>query len=221
VTLNYKNSWFEERERGNLEAPDLNDFELIQEAALKNEYPILLINIYEYQNQTDMENIYKNQDKFFDDLYGLLNNQIMVEWFEKGLYNGDWIKDGLEEILSESYNINFTHENLPIADIKYESGKDAIFQLDGYDSKRKIGYKFVTVNDLSNWTNQRIQGNLEAPDISKSKQIKEAALEYDFPVLFIYVPDYWKTNISYIFNNELSEPLNMNANIKKWLEEHK
>ncbi len=56
---------------------------------------------------------------------------------------------------------------------------------------------------------------------SDAAQIKPAALNYNFPVLFMYVPEYWKKTIFEIANNELAGPFINNQYIKQWLEEHK
>jgi len=220
ITLNDKALWEQERKNGNQEAPDLNDYELIQSAAIEYENPIFLIKIYEYQNQIDNDSIRKNQNKFFADLYKLLGTQRMVQWLEGGLYNGEWIKAGLEESMKSS-GLNFSHNDLPMVDLYYGDNHEAVFSLDGYDTKMQVGYKFITDEDAIRWNDERRKGNNKAPDLTESVQIKEAALKYKFPVLFIYYPEYWKSDISSIYNQELAGLFILDSYIYKWLENHK
>lgn len=221
ITVDDKAQWEQQRKNGNTDAPDLNDFELIQTAMIQYEYPVLLLKIYEYQSEVNAKSRSENDNKFFNDLYEkLFKTQRMAKWFEEGLYSGEWIKEGLEETLSESYGLNYSHTDLPTVSIEYDDTK-VVFQIDGYDTKRQVGYKFVTGEDIKAWAARREQGDINAPDIAASNQIKDAALYYTFPILFVYVPEYWNTNIAAIFNQKLSDPLNMNEHIKSWLEEHK
>lgn len=217
-----KMQWDNDLKNGNQEAPDMKDAELIQGAALKYEFPVIFMWAYQYQNDFNHDQIIDNGRAFSSDFVALTDTPEIIKWAEEGMYDGTWIKEEIERICStgEGYQINFLHENLPTIDLKYGYNDEAVFQLDGYDEKRQIGYKFVTEDDEQNWKAQRENGYNKAPDLSKSYEIKTAALNYTFPVLFIYVPEYWKSSsIAEIFINEVQKPLL--GELKGWLENHK
>lgn len=221
VTKEDKEIWQKERIKGNLKAPNLEDVQLIQKKAIEHQFPVIFITTYNFLDQLDHDSIVNNQSIVLGELMSILNTPHMKKWSREGLYNGDWIKEGLEETCLVSYGIYFSNNDLPVVEIPYGQDRKAIFELSGFDEKRQIGYKFVTAEDEINWNRMREEGDMDAPNLSDSEAIKEQALFYDFPVLFIYVPKYWETTITDIFNQELSKPLNMNEHIKKWLEDSK
>lgn len=216
-----KAEWEQSRDAGGKNVPDLSNFESIQKNSADYKYPIIFISAYEYQDEKNEKQRVKNFGLFREELFKILDMPQLKQWSEKGLYDGEWIQERLEEICLDSYGIYFSKTDIPIVEIPYKQNEKAVFGLSGFDESRQIGYKFVTAEDEASWEMRRKEGDMNAPDLLRSKEIKEQAVLYDFPVLFVYVPEYWKTYISDIFNKELSEPLNMNEYIKQWLEEHK
>ncbi len=216
-----KEEWEESRKKGNIEAPDLNDAELIQQAAVRYEFPVLFMWAYQYQDELSQEQMSENCDEFGDKFKAIMSTPEMEKWAQDGLSNGNWTKESIEESCLNNFNIYFSHTDLPVVSIPYGDNKKAVFELDGYDAERQMGYKFVTADDEKTWDQQRADGSTEVPDLADTAQIKEAALNYDFPVLFMYVPEYWKTTFFEISRQELAEPLINNQSIKQWLEEHK
>jgi hypothetical protein len=202
VLLKDKEAWDESRAEGEMDAPDMNDAVLIQEAAARYKFPIIFMWAYQYQNQTGQRQIDKNSRKLVDDFRALMKTPELAEWAYAGMYSGEWIREGIEEMASHSFDINFSHSDL-VMDITYGENKHAVFHLDGYDSVTGTGYKFVTAADEQEWNEQRAAGNLEAPDLSDSELIREAALENALKVLFIYVPEYWNLKVIEIVNQEL------------------
>lgn len=216
-----KTKWDNELKNGNQETPDMNDAKAIQKAALNYDFPVIFMWAYQYQNDFDQNHIRDNGQIFMKEFIELLKTPEIKAWAEHGMYDGTWIKEEIEKMCAagEAYKIYFSHENLPIVDLKYGNNKEAVFKLDGYDNKRQIGYKFVTADDAKNWKAQREKGDLKAPDLSKSYEIKAAALDYTFPVIFIYMPEYWKSpSITEIFIDEVQKPLD---ELKGWLEYNK
>jgi hypothetical protein len=65
------------------------------------------------------------------------------------MYDGQWIRERIEENYGEEsiYNIRFTHDILPVVTIEFGQYQKAVFQLDGYDQNKKVGYKFITAAD--------------------------------------------------------------------------
>lgn len=219
VTIENKSKWEKDRNNGSLEAPDLSDTELIQEAAFNYEYPILFMCIYDFNN-SNYEQIKDNQITLINEYRNLMKKPIMERWIGDLLISGEVIKEGFEKYCKKNNNLNYSHENLPLVEIKYDTNKKAIFELDGYDEKRLVGYKFVTKADEDRWNLQRAEGNNDAPDIKDSELIKKAALSYDFPVFFIHIPEYWKTSIPYVYSR-IQDVFYNDYLVKGWLENHK
>jgi hypothetical protein len=62
----------------------LQYYKQIQTAAIDYDYPIILIDISEYQNGVDYEGLSENQNKFFRELYdGLFATPAMEKWLDK------------------------------------------------------------------------------------------------------------------------------------------
>ena len=215
-----KEIWDESLLEGNLEVPDLNDIDMIQDAAVKNSFPIIFLTTYQYQDELDQGEIYNNKEEFIKTIDELVQKPEIKQWARDGLYNGAWIRESFEKSAMDSFSINFAHNNLPVATIQYGNDMNAVFQLDGFDPEIQIGYKFVSAEDEIKWETQIDQGNIEVPDLSMSDSIKQAALEYDFPILFVYIPEYWELRVVDIVNQELYDNINMNENLIKWLNGH-
>ena len=214
-----KEEWEQMRSQGNLNAPDLNDAELIQNAAIRYQFPVLFMCAYQYQDELNQDEIDENAEEFIALYASLINAPEIKQWAEAGLYDGKWVEEELEEACLVYYNIYFSKKDLPTVKLEYGDNEKAIFQLSGYDTKRRIGYKFVTAEDEKNWNQRRSEGDFEAPDLTNSDILKQAAIEYEFPIIFIYMPEYWKMTASTIFKEEMSGSLDMNE-VKQWLDEH-
>lgn len=214
-----KTNWEDKIKKGDQEVPDLNDSLLIQEAALKYQFPVIFMWGYQYQKDTDYDRLVDDGQTFMSDFNRIADKPEILGWAEKGMYDGRWIKEGIEQRSAEFFQINFANTNPPTIDLKYDTIKEAVFQIDGYDSKRQIGYKFVTEDEAYNWGMELGKGNHSVPNLFYIEQIKEAALNYEFPVIFIYVPEYWKGYIAPIFTDEVSKPLT--GQLKPWLDNHK
>lgn len=87
VTLDDKILWEEERKDGNSEAPDLNDAKLIQEQAVKYDYPIIFICVYDYQDEYDGSQIANNRAAVYKELYALVETPELMKWAEDLGYN--------------------------------------------------------------------------------------------------------------------------------------
>lgn len=198
-----KEEWEKSREEDNKEVPDLKDSELIQDAAVKHDFPIIFLWAYDYQYQLNQDAIFDNADKLRGSLIKLLNTPDFQHWAENGMYSGDWIRGYFEKCASDSFEINFKHFDLPVVTIEYGNNRKAVFQLDGYDTKKPYGYIFVTAHDEKNWALRRSQGDFMAPDLNDADLIRQAAYVNDYPILFIYVPQYWKSTVRDIVDKEL------------------
>ena len=133
---------------------------------------------------------------------------------KEGLYDGKWIKEAIVEDYRDGYGVNFSDEDPPTVTIAYGEGERAVFQLDGYDSAKKVGYKFVTEADRLKWEMERRAGNLEAPELSQYESIQASALDYDFPVVFYFYPRYWESKINMIIRDPNE---NVFLKLKEWL----
>jgi len=80
VTLDDKEKWEQERLNGDSQAPDLNDADLIQEEATKYEFPVVFICIYDYQNDSNWDQIIENQETISNELYEIMNTQALKQW---------------------------------------------------------------------------------------------------------------------------------------------
>lgn len=212
--------WEKSREKGELKAPEMRDREFIQKASLQFDYPIVFVWAYPYQDDLRQKDIEANRKEFKKSIEELLSNQEMINWAQQGLYNGEWIKEGIEKSAFYSFNIEFLHTDLPNIEMEYGDNQKAIFEIDGFDPDKQIGYLFVTADTEAEWNKQRLMGNSFAPDISQSAIMKQAALEYEFPILFIHVPRYWESTVSKIVGDELYITIYSNDRISKWLKEH-
>ncbi len=230
VTLKDKTQWEKDRANGNLNAPDLSDIKLIQEAAARNASHIFFISIYSYQNDTGYDQIIDDQGKVNGDARTILQTPEIKQWIEDGLYSGEWVKDGIEQYWAKDYQfgkINFKHDDLRNVIIGYGDNQKAVFRLDGYDPEKQIGYKFVTAADEKRWEEQRKSGDINAPYLSESEQIRTAALWYDFPIIFIYAKDYWKSNIIGIISSsqvmvykDRAYETDTRRRLREWYDEH-
>lgn len=87
VTEEDKQQWEQARLEGDLEAPDLGDISLIQQEAVRYEFPIIFICIYEYQSFTDDDQITENELSFKSDLDAILSAPEIDRWAEDGGYH--------------------------------------------------------------------------------------------------------------------------------------
>lgn len=209
VTNEDKQQWEEERAAGNQEAPDLNDIALIQEQALNDEYPVLFVWIPEYQEGPDA------LDSLYDEIAAFTDSETVKIWAEEGSYDGEWMKDSIEQFCRDprpysQYTIDFAQEDLPTVTVEYDKDQSAVFQLDGFDAEKRVGYKFVTAADEAEWNDRRSNGDMTAPDLSQIKSLKTALLKYEYPIIFIYQPVYWKIKFSYIRDHVLQSMLVLN-----------
>lgn len=207
VTVEDKNKWEQEYKDGITNTPDINDVALIQEAAANYEFPIFFICIYDYQNDYEFGKIVDNQTRIRNEYENVKKLEGIRQWSEKLLYDGEIIKINLEMYCFNYYSIEYSHVNLPTVEIKYGDNKKAVFQLDGYDKEKLLGYKFVTEIEKLDWGKRRSKGDIEAPDILDYELIKEFALDYNFPVFFIYMPEYWKASAGEVYKQEMSYSL--------------
>ena len=141
-----KETWEYNRKKGNLDAPDMNDAELIQQAAIQYKFPVIFMWVYQYQDELSQEQMSDNCDEFDDRFEAIMSTPEMVKWAQDGLYSGKWVKDSIEESCLNA-DIYFSHTDLPVVSISYGDNKKAVFQLDGYDAEKQIGYKFVTADE--------------------------------------------------------------------------
>lgn len=111
--------------------------------------------------------------------------------------NGNWFRQEIDAKLWRDYDINIKKDDLPKITLTYninqDNDKKATFALDGFDPEKKIGYKFVTNEDKEIWDKSRSEGDSEAPDLEDFSVLQNEALEYDFPVLIFWNPDYYKS----------------------------
>lgn len=212
-----KNQWEADRQEGKLKAPDINDYNLIQAQAIKNETPIIFMQAYQYQGQLDEEQAKDNLNEFHYEFNALLDTKEMILWLENGLYSGEWIKERLEDSYRNSvHSIEFAHNDLPMVTIEYGMGKKAVFHLDGYDAEKEVGYIFVTAEVEEEWKQQREEGDLAAPNLLYSESIQRQSLYYNFPVIFIYQPEYWKMKINQVIDYDMDTF----TRLEEWLGQH-
>ncbi len=195
-------------------APKPVDAPAIRDAALEYEFPIMFIWIPEGLGEEDYDS-----NRFYDEINDILKTQTMRIHLKTWLYDGKEYKKDFENHCTQYYGISFLHDYLPTVDITYYENKKAVFQLDGYDPVKQIGYKFVTAKEEQDWNERRKNGDEEVPDLADSEQIAQSALYYDFPVLFNYSPAYWTDKIGVVFSPSFSA-LEMDEHIEKWLKEH-
>ncbi len=207
VTVEDKNKWEQDYKNEIINAPDINDVAFIREAAANYEFPIFFICIYNYQNDSDYREIIDNQQEISNEYESVKKLEGIRQWTENLLYDGEIIKTNLEMYCFNYYSITFSHINLPTVEIVYGDNKKAVFKLDGYDKEKQLSYKFITEEEKLDWAQRRSKGDTETPDISDYRLIKESALEYDFPVLFVYMPEYWKASASEVFKKEMFSSL--------------
>jgi hypothetical protein len=121
------------------------------------------------------------------------------------IQSGEYYKVAITSSLHSGYNVNFNEENTPTVSIDYQIDEDtiriAVFQLDGYDDKKKIGYKLITQDDKDQWEQDIEDGNADAPDLQYYEQIQTAVVEYDYPIILIDISEYQNGTDS----NSLSE----------------
>jgi len=146
------------------------------------------------------------------------------------IVSGDMYKDAISSVLYARYKINFSTEDTPTETIKYKADEEtlatAVFQLDGYDAEKKIGYKLITKTDKAEWEQEIKNGNMEVPNVQCYRQIQTAAIEYEYPIIFIDISDYQTDTDeeSLVRNNknffdEVDNLLNTSA-MEQWLDEH-
>lgn len=87
VTLEDKILWGEERKNSDSEAPDLNDAKLIQQQAVKYDFPIIFICIYDYQAEYNGNQIANNRAAVYKELYALFETPELMKWAEDLGYN--------------------------------------------------------------------------------------------------------------------------------------
>ena len=206
VLENDREEWKKSLQSGGDNVPDLNDLILIQRAALEYQYPVIFITAYEYAERITEDNAIELSAQFKEKLDPLIQSDEVKRWAQAGLYDGSWIKERIEEDYANSaLHLNFSHKNLPLVEIPYTlSGgtvKTAAFQLDGYDADKRVGYKFVTVYDEEQWAKDCEAGIPNAIDLTYYPALQYSALQYDFPVIFLYVHNYW----AYTVNEVLSK----------------
>jgi hypothetical protein len=144
-----------------------------------------------------------------------LESPSLKDWAKEVLYDGECIKEAIVELYrDDTYGVNFSDENPPTVTIAYGEGNRAVFQLDGYDPVKKVGYKFVTEADRLRWEAERKAGNLNAPDLSQYELIQASALDYDFSIVFYYYPRYWESRIPIIIGDPNENVL---PKLKSWL----
>ena len=215
VTKADKSDWEDQKKDRKSEELEISDIAFIQQSCLEYDYPIILISSYMYQDDTQRETVLNNLDLFRAELNDLLDSDAIRVWAQEGLYDGNWIREAIVENYRDSiYELDFTAGDLPTVSIKYGQNSMAVFQLDGYDQNKKAGYKFVTAADEEDWNEQRESGSEEAPDLNYYETIRKNALNYDFPVILIYYPDYWGTTINIILSDNSNDIL---VRLKDWL----
>ena len=173
-----KSEWDAARFFGSNSAPDMKDFELIQKAALQYDFPVLFLNIYQYQNEYEMGKVLDNSAELVEQAKDLFATPEMVNWSENGMRYSTWVNEYIDQSL-EMYGLEISHENLPIVEIEYGGygrKQTTKFLLDGYDPRREVGYQFVTEEDASFWAEQRAQGDMMAPNLEDYADIKYAAM---------------------------------------------
>ncbi len=145
------------------------------------------------------------------------------------IQSGELYDDVLCGALHSRYDINFSNEDTPTVSISYQiiggSNKIAVFKLDGYDETKKIGYKLIKLGDEDLWYSEIKNGNLDVPDLAYYHLIQTAALEYDYPIIFIDVSEYQEdTDYDSLSNNEgrffdeLNYSILISPTMVQWLE---
>jgi hypothetical protein len=198
VTDNDIEAWDKLRAAGNDKAPDMKDAASIEKASIAYQYPVVFVWMPDYWKDPSATPIY-------DKLQSIFNTDTIQKRFI-GEYKSGQLYKSIIEKYAKHRGIRFSSEHTPLISVKYMIGnnqKTASFHLDGYDNNIKIGYKFVTLIDINKWTEEVKNGNTEVPDINDYEIIKEKAIDYEFPVLFIYYADYWKTNKSNLLIDDI------------------
>jgi len=119
----------------------------------------------------------------------------------------------------QGYMIDFLTNHLPTVEFDYQSEggvqKTVRFQMDGYDSVNEIGFKLVTRADESEWENST---DATAPDLIDVDIIAEKALQYQFPVMFLYTEEnIWEDNESALFVDQCINPMLETEVMRSWL----
>lgn len=139
---------------------------------------------------------------------------------QEEIRSGELFRAYLTTTFYEVYGVTFSKENVPAVEIEYQlsdgTKKTAAFTLDGYDDERKIGYKLVTLDVAAEWDKMRKEGDLEVPDLNDSPIIESKAVNYSFPVLFLWVPDYDKPQNEVKLYSKIMELLNTDT-MKVWI----
>ncbi len=142
---------------------------------------------------------------------------------EEEIRSGELFRAYLTTTFYNVYGVVFSKANLPTIKIDYQLSdgtiKKATFILDGYDDERKIGYRLVTLDDAAKWGNLRKEGNLEVPDLNDVSIIESKAIKYNFPVLFLWSPNYDKPENFNKLNFKLEELLETDV-MKEWIDNH-
>lgn len=179
--------WKTRREKGDMEAPDLNDAKSIWEQAVGYTFPVIFIDIPEYWKE-DLISRLESEIRSSFDLF-VLNNI-----FRDRLIEGSMIREHIN-IYSWRYGINFQTEDTPEVRIEYpdkfKNLRWAVFKLDGYDAVNRVGYKFVSRTDIEGWQRRMAAGETDLPNYEYWGDIRKSALNYEFPVIFICMEEYW------------------------------
>jgi hypothetical protein len=199
VTLSDIENWDQKREKGDAEAPDIQDAALLERSALAYEYPIIFIWMEEYW-KTNSNPLNKKLEEVF-------GSDILQAYLKDYMASGEMYKRISEAYFAFNDNISFnpTTERVSVQYEKDGVKKAATFLPDGYDGKNNVGYKFVTRADIQQWAEQRDQGVPNTPDMGDYTLIKEAAMDQDYPIFFIYLEDSWKQNESSKLLSEISK----------------
>lgn len=202
-----KRNWQIGRLLGQTYLPDMNDEEYIRKAALQYEFPVLFINAYKYQDNYARGEITQTNSAFKNDLQQFFRTSEIAAWSEKGMRDGSWAKEYFEKLYHTLFGEEMLRKEARLVRLKYmqDGSSEAInceFMLDGYDPIWRIGYKFVTEEDQRIWAKERANGNDTVPNLTQYNKIKEICMQYDYTIIFIYVPEYWKAEISETMRKE-------------------
>ena len=144
--------------------------------------------------------------------------------------SGEYYKVAISSALHAKYEINFNEEDTPTILLTYQidqyTTKNATIKLDGYDEEKKIGYKLITKNDKIEWEQDIEDGNTDVPDLEYYETIQTAAIEYEYPIIFIDISEYQNSyDIRSLTENdnkffaELYNLFNTQA-MAQWLKDH-
>lgn len=189
----------EEIEKNNAaNSPSFDEIDLIIDAALNYEFPVLFIYVPECMDTSKIveRKIYiKEVLRFFE-------TDIMKSKLKDWRYDGKSIRNYFDWYISPSTSMK--NKNVPEKTVKYINSKGdeclAVFVPDAYSKKFDAGFKFVTEIDIEEWNTKRANGDTTCPDMNEYQKIFESALnDKNYPVLFVYTEKYWEKDFYQIF----------------------